>query len=68
LRALTTAWTSASTWRHYITVSLRDPIVSGVGRQRSHEDDPRMRVEVWARLAGVGERCYRTTKWLYYLH
>jgi hypothetical protein len=32
-------------WRHYITVGLRDPIVSGAGRQLSHEDDPRMRVE-----------------------
>jgi hypothetical protein len=32
-------------WRHYITVSLRGPIVSGAGRQLSHEDDPRMRAE-----------------------
>lgn len=55
-------------WRHYITVSLRDPIVSGAGRQLSHEDDPRMRLEGWAWLAGLGERRYRTTKWLYYLH
>jgi hypothetical protein len=33
-------------WRHCITVSLRDPIVFGAGRQLWYEDDPRMRVEV----------------------
>jgi hypothetical protein len=54
-------------WTHDITVSLRDPIMSGAGRRLSHDDDPR-RVDGWVWLAGLGERCYRTTKWLYYQH
>ena len=51
-------------WRPYITVSLHDLIVSAVGRQLSPENDPRMRDEQ-SGLAGLGQRCYRTTKWLY---